>query len=190
MPEETSGEQTTADETGEQAPQTDGVEPGTGEETGDGAQQQSDESTQENPADYWKRLKRETDNRNKRLTRELEQLRRESMSEQERAIAEARDSARSEVMQEVSGRLVDAEIRSAAANRPINVDVLVDSIDRSKFLDDEGNVDRDAVSSFLDQLAPAQAEQRHASDLGQGTRGAARSDPADVFGQLITGNLR
>lgn len=187
MAEETvTGEQT--EQNTEQATQTEETEPGTGERTSDNPRHEG-ESTQESSAEYWKRLKRETDNRNKRLARELEQLRRKSMSEQERAIAEAKDAARAEVMREVSGRLVDAEIRSAAASRPINVDVLLDNLDRSKFLTEDGDVDRDAVTAFLDQLAP-QPEPRQASDLGQGARGAERSDPADVFGQLITGSLR
>ncbi len=164
---------------------TDAVEPATGEDA-----DAPEESSEEGSAEYWKRLKRETDNRNKRLTRELETLRRESMSEQERAIEEARDTARAEVMREVSGQLVDAEVRSAAGNRPLNVDTLLNNLDRTKFLDEDGNVDREAVTAFLDELAPVASEPRYASDLGQGTRGATRSSPADVFGQLITGSLK
>lgn len=122
--------------------------------------------------------------------RELEKLRRDAMSDQERAVAEARDTGRAEALREFSARLVDAELRSAAMNRPLNVDALLANVDRAKFLTDDGDVDRDAVTAWLDQLAPVQSEQRHASDLGQGSRGATRTSPADVFGQLITGSLK
>jgi|SRR5690606_37881184 len=132
------------------------------------------------------RMKRE---RNE-ARRELEKLRREAMSDQERAVAEARDAGRAEALREMAGRLVDAEIRSAAVGRPLNVDALLANVDRSKFLTEDGDVDREAVTAWLDQLAPAQTEPRLASDLGQGTRGAARTNPADVFGQLITQSLK
>lgn len=175
-------DETVADETAESS------EPDTGEEqeTAEG------ESTpdEKDSADYWKRLKRETDQRNKRLTRELENLRREHMSEQERAVEEARDSGRAEALREVSTRVVDAELRSAAANRPINVDALLANVDRSKFLTEDGDVDREAMTAWLDELAPVQSEPRPAGDLGQGARGVNRSNPADVFGQLITGSLK
>lgn len=148
------------------------------------------EATEESEVDYWKRRARENEKRSKENHRELERLKRESMPEQERAIAEARDQARADAFREVSGQLVDAEIRSVAVNRPVNVDALLEGLDRAKFLDDEGSVDRQAVTTWLDQLAPVQTEPRPARDLAQGARGVTRSDPADVFGQLITGSLR
>lgn len=139
---------------------------------------------------YWKRRARENEQRAKSNHDELEQLRRESMSDQERAIAEARDTTRSETLREVAGRLVDAEVRSASVNRPVNVDALLDGLDRSRFLTEDGEVDRDAVSTWLDQLAPAQQPPRVASDLGQGARGVNRSNPDDMFGELIASKLR
>lgn len=169
------------------------TEPATGDEanaeaTEDTASEQGAE--EESSADYWKRRAREADNRNKRLAKDLESTRRQSMSEQERAIAEAKDGARADVVREMSGRLVDAEVRSAAVNRPLNVDALLDGLDRSRFVDESGDVDREAVGAWLDQLAPVQTEPRRASDLGQGARGVNRSSPDDVFGQLISGNLK
>lgn len=181
------------EETHDQAPadeQTPPPEPDTGDEGAEHSE--GDESTPDgkDSAEYWKKLKRETDQRNKRLTRELENLRRQHMSEQERAVEEARDSGRTEALRELSSRIVDAELRSAAANRPINVDALLANVDRSKFLTDDGEVDRDALNAWLDELAPVQSETRQAGDLGQGARGVNRSSPADVFGQLITGSLK
>lgn len=182
------------EETTSPAPDTDSAQLDTtaATETGVSADedQAEDTTTEESEVDYWKRRARENEKRSKDNHRELERLKRESMSEQERAIAEARDQARAEVLRETSGQLVDAEIRSAAVNRPVNVDALLDSLDRSKFVDDEGNVDRQAVTTWLDQLAPAQTEPRQARDLAQGARGVTRSDPAEQFGQLITNSLR
>lgn len=166
------------------------TEPATGEVEDQSTPDAPDAEPDKESADYWKRLKRETDQRNKRLTRELEQLRRESMSEQERAVAEAKDQGKTEAMAEYAGRLVEVEIRSAAVGRPLNVDALLANVDRTKFLGDDGDVDRDAIKSWLDELSPPQESPR-IPDLGQGVRGVnGNQSPADVFGQLISQRLK
>lgn len=140
-------------------------------------------------ADYWKARARENEQRAKTARQELEQLKREAMTDSERAVAEARDAARAEVLAEVNGRLVDAEVRTAAAGRPVNVDALLDGLDRSRFVDDAGEVDRQALTSWLDQLAPVQQQPAQLPDMGQGARGVNRSSPEDMFGRLVTGGL-
>lgn len=161
-------------------------------ETGDAEPQQSatEDSSGETDLDYWKRRARENEERAKSNHKELEKLRRDSMSEQERAIAEARDAGRSEALREASGRVVDAEIRSASVGRPINVDTLLAGLDRSQFLDDSGDVDRDAVTGWLDSLAPVQQQPQQVGDMAQGVRSVNRSSPDEVFGELIASSLR
>ena len=139
--------------------------------------------------DYWKARARENEQRAKNARTELEQLKREAMTDSERAVAEARDTARAEALAEVSGRLVEAEVRTAAAGRPVNVDALLDGLDRSRFISESGEVDREALTGWLDQLAPVQQQGPALPDMGQGARGVTRSSPDDMFGRLITGGL-
>jgi hypothetical protein len=129
-------------------------------------------------AEKWKAQSRKNEDRakehSKRL-RELETEQRAQMSDAERALAEARDQGRSAALVEVGSRLVDAEIRVAAAGRTIDVDALLEGLDRSKFLTDAGEPDSTAVTAWIDKLAPATTETettptRGPLDLGQGTR--------------------
>jgi|SRR5690606_23638534 len=175
---------TTPDETAETA---DAPTEDSATESADAAQETSEE---EQLGDAGKRALDRMKRERNELRRELDKLRRQAMTEQERAVAEARDTGRAEAMREMAGRLVDAEIRSAASGRPLNVDALIANVDRSRFLTEDGEVDRDAIVSWLNELAPAQETPRRAADLGQGARGATRSSPADLFGQLITQNLK
>lgn len=101
--------------------------------------------------------------------KELEELRKQHESEQDRAVREARETARSEVLAELgSARVADA-FRVAAAGRGLDVDEVLDGINLAKFLSEDGNPDRDAVQAFVDRIAPAQ--ETAPPDLGQGARG-------------------
>lgn len=177
------------------APEQDGTERAEESATEPDAQPEQAEQPEQSPeeaalGDAGKRALDRMKRERNELRRELDKLRRQAMTEQERAVADAHNAGRAEALREMAGRLVDAEIRSAAIGRPLNVDALLAHVDRSQFLSEDGEVDRDAVNAWLDQLAPAQTEPRHASDLGQGTRGVVRTSPAEAFGQLITQSLK
>jgi hypothetical protein len=77
------------------------------------------------------------------------------MSDTEKAVEAARAEARTAALREVGGRLVDAELRAAAAGRPIEVDALLEAVDRSRFITDDGDVDRKALAAWVDRIAPA-----------------------------------
>lgn len=106
--------------------------------------------------------------------KELEQLKASSMTEQEKLVEQARTEARSVALAEVGGRLVDASVRVAAAGRipDETVGVLLQGLDRSKFLDDNGEVDEKSIAVFVDGIAPKQTEPEPQGfpDLGQGAR--------------------
>lgn len=107
---------------------------------------------------------------------ELERLRREQMGDHERAIAEAREQAaveaRDAARREIGGELVAARIEAAAAGRlnAEQLEALVDSIDRTKYLTDDGKVDADKVKALVDRLAPEAPPSSRFPDLGQGRR--------------------
>jgi len=108
---------------------------------------------------------------------ELEKLRIASMDDQEKAVALARSEGEQTAIQKVGGRLVDAEVRIAAAGRPVDVDALLEGLDRARFLTEDGEPDTEAISTWVDRIAPAQPESLEPAgplgaglDLGQGSR--------------------
>ena len=87
---------------------------------------------------------------------ELEKRKAASMSEQEKAIADARAEARKEALSTATDRLVRAEIKATAADRLADpgdaVAHLRDSGGLERFVDEDGEVDLKAVSSAIDDL--------------------------------------
>lgn len=126
---------------------------------------------------------------NSSAVKELEALKRQSMSDIERAVADARNEAAQETAKRFGSRVVDAEIRAAAAGRVSNVDALLETLDRSTFLTDDFEPNSDAIASWVDRLAAADDQQPTTQsigtgftlDLGQGQRGkpaaASSGDP-------------
>lgn len=138
----------------------------------------------------WKELSRKNEERakaNAKAATELEQLRAQSMTEQERAVEKARQEARSEALAEAGkGRAVDA-IRAAAAGRPVDVEALVEGIDPTRFLGDDGAPDREAIDTWVSRVAP----ERNAAgaDFGQGARGVPDSDQRSLNGDPLLRDL-
>lgn len=144
----------------------------------------------------WKQMARKNEERakaNAAASKELEEFRRQSMTEQERAVAEAVDGARRSTMIEMAGRLVDAEVRAAAAGRSLDVNALLEGLDRSRFLTDGGEPDREAVMAWVDRIAPAPQETPPTTpgwpDLGQGARTQAMALNGDPLLNALKGKL-
>lgn len=93
-----------------------------------------------------------------------------------------------EALVEVGSRLVDAEFRVVTAGRGLDVDALLDGLDRSKFLTDTGEPDGDAVKSWVDRIMPASTEPQaplSAIDLGQGNASTPALGDDDAFAQIL-----
>lgn len=121
----------------------------------------------------------------KATSKRLEELEKQSMSDTEKAIAEARDSARAEVLGEVGSKLVDAEVRAAAAGRTVDVDALLEGLDRRRFITDDGEADRDAIGAWVERIAPkGEPGTPSPIDMGQGTR------PTNNPGQLTQAAIK
>jgi type IV secretory pathway VirB10-like protein len=88
--------------------------------------------------------------------RELETLRRQTMSEQERLVAEARDQARSEALREVAQERVSAKLAQFAAGRldPGAVARITSVVTADAFLNDDGSINEKAIQEFVDGIAP------------------------------------
>lgn len=91
--------------------------------------------------------------RAKDLERRLDELETAQLDENERAIKQARDEARTEVMAEVNGRIAAAEARALAAAKTRDPEAAVQLLgDLTDFVADSGDVDADAMSAALDDL--------------------------------------
>jgi hypothetical protein len=85
--------------------------------------------------------------------RELEQLRKQSMTDTEKAIADARREAAADALKGVNKRLVAAEVRAAAAGKLANPQLASRLIDCDQFtVADDGTVDAKAVASAIEAL--------------------------------------
>ncbi len=132
----------------------------------------------------WKAQARKHEDRakaNAAAAAELEQLRQQTMTDQEKAVEEARRAARAEVLAEVGASRVDDAVRVACAGRSVDVDALLDGLDRHRFLAEDGTPDRDGIAAWVDRIAPAPTEDQAAGvpDLGQGARAGLMSSPLD-----------
>lgn len=175
------------------------------ETTADTATTDAPDNTPEAPTDTvdlaaevekWKAQARKHEERakaNAKAAKELDELRASTMSDQEKAVADALAQGRAEALAESAGRLVDAEIRVKAAGRLGDeaLELLTASLDRSKFLDADGSVDTAAVAAFVEGITPAPQPDPTppgfppAPDLGQGPRGDALALNGDPLLQSL-----
>jgi hypothetical protein len=131
----------------------------------------------------WRDLARKHEERSKAnatAAKELEQLRQQSMSDQEKAVAEAKAAGLAEGLVAGAAKVAAAEVRAAAAGRPIDVEALLEGTNLAVFIDDDGEVDRVKIARFVDGIAPkpdgTDQDIRHGfPDLGQGARGGGQN---------------
>lgn len=112
-----------------------------------------------------------TPERAKELLAEVEQLRQASLTDNERAVEAAKVEARQAAILETAPRLVAAEFRAAAkgALTAEQTQALIEDLDLSKFLTDDGSVDVAKVEAKVAALAPKQTDPKF-PNLGQGRR--------------------
>ncbi|MCC3773680.1 hypothetical protein [Streptomyces sp. UNOB3_S3] len=104
----------------------------------------------------WKALSRQNEQRWEAASRELEELRTERMTDQEKALVQARDDARREALSELASSLAEAEIRAQAATAGVTVQT--DYLDLARFLGEDGRPDSETVAAYIARQAPAKPE--------------------------------
>jgi hypothetical protein len=130
----------------------------------------------------WREQARKNEQRakaNAAAAKELETIRAQSMTDQEKAVKAAREEGRAEALREAGKLLAEAEIRVAVGTRvtPKQLAALLEPIDAAKFLDEDGRPDKEAIAKWVDRVAPEPAEPAAGDtppkprDLGQGARG-------------------
>lgn len=122
----------------------------------------------------WKAHSRKHEEANTRLSKEIEALRAERMTDSEKAIAEAEKRGRESMAKELGTQIAEAKLRSAAAGKVADVDALLELVDVARFVTAEG-VDDNAIAATVERftkVAPVQAPPKFGSvELGpQGDR--------------------
>lgn len=115
---------------------------------------------------------------NASAAKELEQLRTQAMTDQEKAVAAARQEGHAEGLAAGMARVVRAEIRAAAAGRMSTEQLaaLLEATNLAVFIGEDGDVDEAKVQRFVDGIAPMPTEDETRvgfPDLGQGARGGS-----------------
>lgn len=111
-----------------------------------------------------KELKRE----HTKASKELDDVRKSQLSDQERLLEEAKDETRRAVRLEFAEKLVDAELKSALKGRTLMGDAVLE-FSKKSFVDESGDIDSDAITTWVDAHS-IQADSPN-PDLGQGARG-------------------
>lgn len=108
---------------------------------------------------------------NSKAADELEKVRQQNMSEQEKAVAEAETKGRTAAASEYGAKLAAAEFRAAVGLAGIDLGEAADLIDTRQFVGEDGEVDTKAIKAAvakLAKLAPKPAG-KSGGDLSGGT---------------------
>ena len=116
--------------------------------------------------------------------KELDRLRAEGMTEQEKLIAKAREEGKAEAAKESGLRLVAAEFRAQAAGRIANPDAALAVLDLSKLLGADGEPDKKAIGKLVEQLAVIPAPP---GKVPTGPRGDPANGNGDLFREVLRG---
>ena len=140
---------------------------------------------QEQDSTDWKAEARKWEQRakdNRAAATELEKQRKASMTEAEKAVAEAEQRGRTTAVQEFGKRLARTEFDAAAGRRNAEFDTasIFDWLDLAKFVGDDGEPDSKAITAAVERLVPATPQQPRGFE--HGPRGQAA--PMDM-NQLI-----
>lgn len=139
-------------------------------------------------ADKWKKRSRTNEDRakaNAAAAKELDDVRKQAMTDQERAVAEAAEQATARTRAEMAGTLVAAKIEAAAAQTGLDIGTIVQGIDPAKFLTDEGTVDDTAITAFVGAMTPEPAQPAPAPTFGDFGQSSSRSDDNALNGDPL-----
>jgi len=127
----------------------------------------------------WKALSQKNEKQakaNDQAVKDLDQLKRTQLTDQERLVESAKDETRLAVRVEFASKLVDAEFKSSLSGRSLDGNALLE-FDKSSFITDGGEVDSDAIAAWVEAHSTKTA--LASPDMGQGSRGKS-SDLAQI----------
>jgi chromosome segregation ATPase len=120
---------------------------------------------------------------------EYDRLAAASKSEAERA-QEAQTAAEARATAAIQ-RVARAEVKAALAGVVDNPDAIVDDLNLSRFVDDDGEVDQQAVKALRDKYAGFGSPRPPRPDpsQGSGANGPAATGPAEEFASFIRAQI-
>lgn len=137
------------------------------------------EMTEAQQAAYWKHHARKWENRATGredyddVKAELDRLKRERMSDQDKAVEDAKRTAREEALREFGPKAVETMLTGILTARGIKDDEVkaqLEFVNLSKFLTPKGEVDTEKVNNYVQGVAPGRSSQQW-PDMGGGRRG-------------------
>lgn len=175
-----------------------GAEAAVAEDIDETAEVEQEETEAPDPAaevEKWKAEARKHERRarqNAEARRELQQLQQGNQTDQERIAAEAKESGRKEAAVEFGQRLAEAEIRAALTGVVDNPADVIEDLNLSKYVTEDGEVDPDAVKALRTKYTKLLGTRRPPSmetAKGTGGRGSTSKTPADDFADTLNGLL-
>lgn len=121
--------------------------------------------------DKWKSLSRKNEQQakaNLAAAKELEEIKKSQLTDTEKLIEQTKEETALSVRREFATKLVDAELKSQLNGKVLDAGALL-SFDKSTFIQDDGNIDSEAIQSWVE--AHSKTTDTPAPDLGQGNRG-------------------
>ncbi|MEU3528829.1 hypothetical protein AB0E62_34110 [Streptomyces sp. NPDC038707] len=137
--------------------------PDTGDTSTDTAEADKDTTDWKAEAEKYKALMRKHEARakeNAAAAKERDELRKQSMSEQEKAVEEASAKARAEERVRLAGKLARQGFIAAAAGRLPNAASVADDLNLSKYVGEDGEIDESGLAELVDRLAPPKPERK------------------------------
>ncbi|MFE3449632.1 hypothetical protein ACFXJ8_11920 [Nonomuraea sp. NPDC059194] len=113
---------------------------------------------------------------NAKAAEELEKLRTESMTAQEKAVAEAEQRGKTTAAVDYGKRLAAAEFKAAVAAKGLDLGEALDLIDTTRFVDEQGDVDEAEIKKAVTKLAKIAASRgpgQSGGDFGGGNGNGA-----------------
>ncbi|MGC4946180.1 hypothetical protein ACLQ2N_08235 [Streptomyces sp. DT224] len=118
-------------------------------------------------AEKYKALMRKQEARakaNAAAAKELAKIKREGMSDLDKKVDEAVAAARAEERVKSGVRVARQAFLASASGRLENAKDVADELNLKKYVDEEGDVDEDAIAELVDKLAPKRSDKDDSDD--------------------------
>ncbi|MYT26598.1 hypothetical protein GTW69_41120 [Streptomyces sp. SID7760] len=165
-----------APEGGDDGGQDDGDDGSDTDEDDDGGQD-DDKTDYKAEAEKHKALSRKHEQRakeNAAAAKELARIKREGMSDLDKKVDEAVAAARAEERVKAGVRVARSAFLAAASGRLENAKDVADDVNLKKYVDEDGEVDEDAIGELVNRLAPKKSDKGDGEDDEQDERDTRR----------------
>jgi hypothetical protein len=160
-------------------------QPDTGGASTESDKTEGDSTDWKAEAEKYKALSRKHEARakeNATAAKERDELRKQSMTDQEKAVEEASAKARAEERVRLAGRLARQGFLAAAAGRIPHAASVADDLNLARFVGEDGEIDESGLAELVDRLAPPKAAKSD-KDGDEGSEKKAKPNSSRGFDQ-------